>query len=205
MTAEYLAKELGATIVCENWVGSGGINVANALARSKSDDGLNLLQINVPGSLYAQLTGTPGVEYDLVKDFIWIGGPAADAAVYYAGVKSGITKWEDIVNRKKHFTMGYSGMGSDDYYYANILADVFNLDIVHVPGFDGQGTLKIAVVRGEVDMSSSSFGTIANLVRDGEVIPIAVLSDKRLEEIPDVPSLLEYDINDSLKVNYFTH
>lgn len=64
------------------------------------------------------------------------------------------------------------------------------VDIVHVP-YQGGGPLTSAIVGGQVDVACHSIIAVIQLIKAGELRALAVSSEKRQQELPQVPTFGE--------------
>ena len=55
MLAPYLSKNLGATVIVENWPGAGGLVALNGVYAAPGD-GLTMMIVNGTGAAFSQLT-----------------------------------------------------------------------------------------------------------------------------------------------------
>ncbi|WP_150460596.1 tripartite tricarboxylate transporter substrate binding protein [Nesterenkonia ebinurensis] len=58
-------------------------------------------------------------------------------------------------------------------------------------GFDGGNGSVVALLGGDADLIFPFYVEIAELIDEGEVVPIAVMTDERMEQLPDVPTMSE--------------
>lgn len=64
------------------------------------------------------------------------------------------------------------------------------VEIVHVP-YQGGGPLKSAILGGHVDLACDSIAAVFPLVKAGNLRVLAICSEKRYEDLPQVPSVFE--------------
>lgn len=66
----------------------------------------------------------------------------------------------------------------------------YGLDIVPVH-FQGTGPVKNAILGGHVDLAASGFGSLAPLIKAGNIIPLVTTAPKRIPDFPNVPTMAE--------------
>ena len=90
---------------------------------------------------------------------------------------------------------GSGGAGTTNHLANELLKYLQKIDIVHVP-YKGATFAAIAVVGGEVDQAIVSVASILPLIQEGKLRALAVLSEKRLPTLPDVPTAKEAGVDD---------
>jgi len=64
--------------------------------------------------------------------------------------------------------------------------------------FTGAGPATQAAVAGQVDLYSANLGSVAPLVEAGNLRAIAMTSEKRWHELPNIPTLVEIGVKDAV-------
>jgi len=188
MIAPYLQKNLGCTVVVNNVTGAGGLIGRNQVYTA-GPDGLTVGFSTLPGMLFAQMAGSDGVKYDVGK-FTWLPRVGYEAHVLAVNPKKGLGALEDF-QKAKEVKLGFSGVGSDDYYTSLILSKFLKLNIVPVPGYSGSNEANLAAVRGEVDGIQTTISTLMPLINSKDLKPVVQFSDKPESAIKDVPLAVE--------------
>lgn len=85
---------------------------------------------------------------------------------------------------------GSSGVGSLTHLFGVVFADKAGLDMVHIPYPGGAPTIT-ATVAGEVQMTIIAYGAAKPQVEGGQLKMLAIATDKRSPELPDVPTVDE--------------
>jgi tripartite-type tricarboxylate transporter receptor subunit TctC len=189
LIAPYLQKYLpGSTVVVENVTGAGGLIGRNKIYTSKPD-GLTLGFTTITGALFAEWAEKEGVQYK-VAEFSWLGRILTEPHVMVVSAKSKLRSLDDVIKAGK-ITMGFSGVGSDDYFVALIAAKLLGYQLDPITGFSGSREADLACVKGEVDSVQTTYSSIRPLIESKDVVPILVFAKSRLPELPDVPTVLE--------------
>ena len=193
--APFLEEELGAdAVVVENQPGAGGLTAANTLYAAEPD-GLTFGLFAAQGIVGASIAGAAGASYDPEK-FTYVARLAEDARVLLASPASGLTTVEDLAAAGP-LQYATAGTGAADHVDANVLPTILGLDNVEiVTGFEGSSETELAVTSGEVEVGSGTLGTRLNGIENGDQIPLLLMGRERAEELPDVPALLELDLED---------
>ena len=82
------------------------------------------------------------------------------------------------------------GAGTLPHLNAELFKKETGTQIVHVP-YKGGGPSLTAVLAGEVQMTFDTLATSLQLINDGKLRALAVVSPKRAVELPDVPAMPE--------------
>jgi len=192
-----LGDALGKPVIIENRGGAGG-NIGTAAAARAPADGYTLLVCSsafvVNPSLYAN------VAYDPFKDFVPIMVLGASPNVFAVPAKSPIKSLTELVEKAKahpgKLNWASPGAGTTPYLAGELLKIRTGADMVHIP-FAGAGPASQAAIAGQVDWYVANLGSLQGLIDGGLLRPIAITSEKRWPELPDVPTLDELGIKDA--------
>lgn len=195
MVAPFLADEFGAESTVENETGAGGLLMLNNLWTSEPD-GTRIAIMNGSGTVGSVLAGAEGIEFEF-QDFSFLGRIASEPRLLAARADLPYETGEDLIDLTDEFRFAATGPGGSTFNDAALSIELFNLgggDIV--AGFDGSSESIVSVVAGETDGIISTADTILPHVESGDLRALAVLADERIEELPDVPTLLELSFDD---------
>jgi tripartite-type tricarboxylate transporter receptor subunit TctC len=191
--APFLEKELGATVVVENHPGAGGLTAANEIYAAEPD-GLTIGFFSGQGLAGAVLGGSAGATFDL-EEFTFIARLAQDDRVLVTGPESGIGSVEDLQDADGlHFAS--AGPGGADHIDATILIPVLGLDADIVTGYKGSAETALAVTSGDAQLASGTVPSRMDTLQSGDHVPVLIIAEDRNEAFPDVPALMELDLDD---------
>lgn len=193
--AQKLAEQLGQNVVPDNRAGAGG-NVGIAAAAKSPPDGYTILVVS-PGialspSLYLNLP------YDAAKDLAPIARLASieNVLVVHPSVPAKTLK-QFIALARAHpgkLNFGSGGAGTTNHLANELLKHNEKINIVHVP-YKGAAIATLALAGGEVDEVIVAVAPALPLIKAGRVRPLAVLSEKRVPTLPDVPTAKEAGVD----------
>lgn len=181
----------GVTVVIRNVPGAGSVIGTNTVYLSKPD-GLTIAIINVPGMVFNQVGESKGVKFDLEK-FSWLARVTSEAHILSMNAQGDIQSIEDLKKTEKTIKLGLTGVGSDDYFGAIVLFNALGVSMNPIPGYGGQAEAFLAVMRGEVDGTQSTYSSARSLLESKELVPILQMANEKdvIEGIPNAIDILE--------------
>jgi tripartite-type tricarboxylate transporter receptor subunit TctC len=201
--AQKLAESMGATIVVENRTGAGGA-IGAAEAAKAEPDGYTLLFVASPFTTVAASAKTPG--YDPVRQFVPVAPIAAGplAFVVNPGVPAA-TMREFIAYARQNpgkVNYGSAGPGSVNHLALELFKARTGTDIVHVP-YRGIADATKDLLGGTLQAMTASIPATLPQLAERRVRVLAVTGDRRIPQLPDVPSWQEQGVADANVVNYW--
>jgi tripartite-type tricarboxylate transporter receptor subunit TctC len=194
---EALGDTLGQTIVIDNKTGAGGTIAMAELARS-APDGYTLGVIAQGLMVYnLGLYKTPG--YDPFKDLIVLSINFSVANVLIVHPSNPARTVADVVEqaraKKGDFTFSSGGVGTSHHMSGVLLEMRSGVKMTHVPYRATPAGIQ-AVVNGEVQMGMFNTPTVVSLIRAGKLKALAVTSAKRIDQFPELPTMIEQGFKD---------
>jgi tripartite-type tricarboxylate transporter receptor subunit TctC len=197
--ARTLSEHMGAHIaghpgfIVQSMPGAGGLLATNHLYKIAPHDGtvMGIVHSTVP---LAPLWGNKGARFDALK-FNWIGAFDRAPGLCVIWAKSPIKTWHDILTHE--VTVGSSGAGSQMEAYPRLLNRLFGAKFKIVGGYKDGTDIYLAMERGEVEGRCGGQLAVIKSTRPEWLtqhkvrVPI-VISDKRMKEFPDAPSIMEF-------------
>ena len=201
--ADILARVLGpklgertkAAVVVDNRPGATGNIGADAVAKSPAD-GYTLLLTATSFTTNPALKPAP---FDPVKDFEPVVLLATGALGVYVNPQVPAKSMREFVElvKKQPGKMNYSspGNGGPQHLAMELLKLDTHINIIHVP-YKGAGGAIADLVGGHVQAMVSALQTVAPHVHAGRLRMLGVMSAKRAEAFPEVPTLKEQGLPD---------
>jgi tripartite-type tricarboxylate transporter receptor subunit TctC len=193
--AAQVGEQLGVQILIDNKGGAGGTVGASQAAKMKPDGQtffVGAIHHTIAPSVYKNL------DYDLEKNFepitmialvpqvISINPnkvPVKTAAEFIAYLKANPNK------------VNYASPGAGTAHH--LAGELFKLEtkteIVHVP-YRGAGPAMQDLLAGNTDMMFDGMGTSAQQIKAGKLLGLAVATDKRSPEFPNIPTAAEIGV-----------
>jgi tripartite-type tricarboxylate transporter receptor subunit TctC len=203
--ADKLKDVLGVTVLVENKAGASGMIGSDVIARS-APDGYNLLVS--ANSLMAVPVIYGNAPYDWKTAFQPISHIQAVPAVLVVHPDSPIRTLADFVRIGREtpgkLAIADSGVGTTNHIVIELLSDATaaKYTLVH---YKGSGAASIDVIAGQVQVQVDQVNSAIGHIKAGKVRPIAISSDKRLPELPDVPTMKESGIKELSDFTYSTY
>jgi tripartite-type tricarboxylate transporter receptor subunit TctC len=190
--ARGLEKKLGQTVVIENRGGSATTTAATYVARQPADGYTLLIGTSTTYAIAVSLYKKLG--YDPAKDFTPIGLVAAVPFVLVVNPKLPVTSVMELVAlaKSKPGELNYAsaGVGAPHHIYAELLKSMTGIDIRNV-SYRGGGPALQDVVAGHVPITFADAGNVLSQVRGRQVRALGVTVSKRLDTLPEVPTIHE--------------
>ena len=190
--AEQLSKTFGQQFFVENRTGGGGLIGTEAAARA-TPDGATLIVSGIPSLVLAPAMNK-NASFDPIKDFThiaYLGGPPN---VFVVHPSAGVNSFKELLALMKAQTGGVQyvspSIGSVGNMVAEYVADKEHVKLVHIV-YRGGGSAIQDLVAGHVKVGSMTLSTTQPHILAGKLKPLAISSEKRVPEFPDVPTLVE--------------
>ena len=192
LIAPKMQERLGQPVVVENRPGAGGNTGTEAVARAEPDGYSTVVAANfvVMTPLFAQQPG-----YTLA-DLAPLGRAATQPVVLAVNSKSPISTMKDLIDlarsrdKGKELTYGTPGIGTPHHFFVEQFARKLGISLVHVP-YKGAAPVVADLVAGRIDFALGSETTSSPATIAGQLRQVAVLDDKRLPSLPNLPTSSE--------------
>jgi tripartite-type tricarboxylate transporter receptor subunit TctC len=192
-SAPHLEEQLGATVVVDNRPGAGGLTAANEIYTG-DPDGLTIGFFSGQGLAGAVIGGSAGATFDL-EEFTYIARLSQDPRILVTGPDSDVATIEEV-QASEGLRFASAGPGGADHIDGTVLVPILGLDARIITGYKGSAETAIAVTSGDNDLTSGTIPSRMGSMKSGDLIPVLVIGDERSDVLPDVPALLELDLDD---------
>jgi tripartite-type tricarboxylate transporter receptor subunit TctC len=196
-TARKLHELLGQPVVVENRTGAGGSIAAEATAKS-APDGYTLF-FGSTSPLAINPVYFDKVGYDTLKDFTPISLTVTQPLIIVSHPSLPVRRIEDVIALAKRqpgkLSYGSAGPGTSNHLVGELLANAAGIDIVHVP-YKGGAPALTALLSGEIELQVSQPNTMMPFIKASKVRAIATTGAKRLQQLPQVGTLVEAGYRD---------
>ncbi len=189
LLTQQVSQASGWQFVIENKPGASTMLASQAVAKA-APDGHTLLigasALTVNRNLFKS------VPYDTEKDFTPISLLVTSPMVLVVNPKLGVRTLREFLAKykdSKDLSFGSGGAGTMLHLAGEVFKVRSGLDMRHVP-YRGGAPALTDVIAGHIPMM---FGTplIAQTIEKGDVVALAVTGERRIEQLPDVPTFKE--------------
>ena len=160
LIANHIGKHIPGNpdVIVQNMPGAGGIVAANYLDSQADQDG-TVLAIFDRGAAFTQRVGKESVAYDVSK---WnlLGSATGEAYAYVAAKDAPFNSLSELKALSDNQKFSATGPGSDSYTYTELLQNA-GMPVKLISGYVGTQEKLLAIIRGEVQGTAGSFGSIA--------------------------------------------
>src|SRR5574341_2186245 len=194
---QALQKHLGATVVIANVTGASG-TVGAREAKNSPPDGYTLYAIHdyIHSTYY---TGVSDVNY---TDFEPICLITATPSVLTASPKTKWSSWQELLNdastRPGVITVGAT-LGSTSHFFPALIEKDAKIKFKYV-SYEGLAPRMNAILGGHIDLTDGNL-TQRGKVEAGQLKFLAIATEKRSPEMPNIPTLKELGVNVVYDVN----
>jgi tripartite-type tricarboxylate transporter receptor subunit TctC len=203
-SADRLAAHLGQPIVLDNRGGAGGALGTVAAARAPAD-GYTLLY--APSS--TMLIGPaldPKTPFDTMRDFAVIGQAVRHPMILAASATLGVSDLNGLRATIKadpsKFSFGSAGAGTVSHVGSAAFASMIGApEVIHVP-YKGTAPAIVDVIAGRVSYIIDAIGPLAEHIRSGKLVGIAITSKQRAPQLPNLPTMAEAGLPEFLAYDW---
>lgn len=194
--AEQLGKQLQVNVLPDNRPGAGG-NFGMEIAAQSPPNGYHIIlsspSIAISPSLYKKLN------YDADRDLTPVARLTSIENVMVVHPSVPAKTLQQFVtltrNHRGKINFGSGGAGTTNHLANEMFQHYAKIKMLHVP-YKGATRAALALISGEVDEVVVSVPSVMSYIQSGKVRPIAVLSQKRVPQLPNVPTAIESGFKD---------
>ncbi len=188
---QKVSENMGQQFVIDNRGGAAGTIGADVVAKSPPD-GYTVMVQSATHIANAHLYKS--LPYDTLGDFIGLTAMARQVGMLVVHPSLPVKTTREFIalgrKRPNDIVYGSSGNGSFVHLTMVLLNSMTNTKMVHVP-YKGGGPVNIAIAGGEVQAIIATIASVVPNLKAKRVRAIAVTSDKRTTQYPDVPAIAE--------------
>jgi tripartite-type tricarboxylate transporter receptor subunit TctC len=186
---QKLSEDLGQPVIVENKPGGGAIVATEYVAKAQPD-GYTLLVgasgMAINHALYAKLP------YDSVRDFVAVSELCSFPLIMVVNASSPITSVAELVAYAKANAdkTNYSSSSASFQLVTELFKQTTGAPMQVIP-YKSANESVLAVISGQVTTTIADTGSVYSQIKAGMVRALAVAAPKRLDDLPDVPTMKE--------------
>lgn len=205
LLAPKISSLLGQQVVVVNKAGGGGA-VGIQAARDAAPDGYTILVTPPPIVLIPIVNKNSGFT---VKDFVPLTLATSSPNTTVVKADAPWKSLEDVLAEAKknpgQLTYGSAGPGTTPHFIGELVKLKTKIDMTHVP-LGSESAAATAVLGGHVNIAFLTLGTTRSHIEAGTMRALAVASNRRLKDFPNVPTTVEKgfsELNLKIWVGFF--
>lgn len=203
LLTQHLGEMFKERFFLENRPGAGGL-VGSAAVANSDPDGYTYLVSNVGYVVIAPLASNkPG--FDTMKDLThvaYLGGPPIAFVVNPALNVKTLDEFLKYAREKGPVDYSSPGRGTLGHLVAERFAEKVGIKVQHIPTRGGSAAVT-DLITGTVNFGSMTWTSALGQIKAGKLVPLAVTSERRMPDFPDVPTLKELGYPDFVEVTWF--
>jgi tripartite-type tricarboxylate transporter receptor subunit TctC len=200
---EQVGRDWNQTIVADSRPGANS-NIGTAMVARSDPDGYTWLvtgpAVLVNPSLYKE------AGWDPIQNFKCVGVAVWNQSVALVNPSLPVKTLADFVDyaRKKPGQLNYgsAGTGASTDLTAQKLFHVANVDLATI-GYKGQPPALVDLMTNRINFEVVSLALALPHIKDGSAKPLAVFTDKRVADLPDVPTIAEAGYPDAAYLPWY--
>ena len=190
--AQWLQERLGQPFVVDNRPGAGGTIGTEAVVRA-SPDGYTLLLISgahtVNATLYDKLS------FNFIRDIAPVAGISRETGLMVVNPSVPAKTVPEFIAYAKanpgKINMASAGIGASSHVAGELFKMMTGVNLTHVP-YRGSPPALTGLLGGQVQVYFGPIAGSIEYVRAGTLRPLAVITAKRSEVLPDLPTVGEF-------------
>jgi tripartite-type tricarboxylate transporter receptor subunit TctC len=187
-----ILEKRGHKLIVENAPGGGAVVGSQKVAFARPDGAtVGLLSTGLLGQIVA---GETTLKLDNFANLVRV---AVDPAILVTGKNQPIRSMQDAITlfRSGKATTGAAGaIGTGGHLRLASIARELGSEFVYV-GYPGASRLANELLGGHVALGMVKPNDVFGQIRNGEIRVLAVFGERRLPQLPDVPTVAEFGLN----------
>ena len=192
MVGNKMAARLGQTVLIETKLGAGGTIATGYVAKAPAD-GYTVLLAHV-GPIALSPATQKDLPYDVLRDFEPVCQLVATPLLLVVRNDIPARTVKEFIDYAKanpgQLTYGSIGVGSTSHLAGAMLDSMTGTKTLHVP-FKGSAQTLVEMIGGRISYSFLGVSGSIQQARAGQIRALAVTTQKRSSNLPDIPSVAE--------------
>jgi tripartite-type tricarboxylate transporter receptor subunit TctC len=192
LMGQWLSDRMGQQFIVENRAGFSGNIGTEAVAKAPAD-GYTLLQVVTPNAINAALY--PHLNFDFIRDIAPVICAAQLAYVIVVHPSVPVATLPEFITYAKanpgKLNYGSAGSGTPQNITCELFKMMTGVNLVHV-AYRGGAPATTDLMGGHIQVIFSPVSESIEHIKAGKLRPLAVTTAKRLDVLPDVPTVGDF-------------
>lgn len=192
IVARELGDVLGQSVIILNKPGAGGVVGSVAASKEKPDGYTLVMMVESSHAVNPSVQKNPA--YDPINDFSPISNLVNVPGVLDVNANSPIKTFAQLMEALKSdpgkYVFGSSGNGGYSHLFGERFKSTTEVDLLHVP-YSGLGPALIDLLGGQIHVVFDNLPSSIAQIEAGKLRALAVASEDRIKDLPDVPTYAE--------------
>jgi tripartite-type tricarboxylate transporter receptor subunit TctC len=201
LLAEQIGRAQPLTIIVENRPGAGTVIATEAAARA-APDGSTVLLV---GNSFVINSHLRKLNYDPLTSFIPLCNLVNNPLVVVVNAASPYRTLADLLSaaraKPNELTFASAGPATTNHIAIESLKRMTNINMTYVP-FAGTGPVVSALLGEHVTAALLDYSGVAENIKSGKLRALASTSQSRIEQVLDVPTVVEAGYKDYVQENW---
>ena len=188
---QKVSEQMNQQFLIDNRAGASGM-IGGAFVAKSPPDGYTLMVYSQ--TMLNNMHLYKKVQYDALKDFDGIAMLTRIVGMLAVPPSMPVHTTKEFIALAKaqpgQILYGTAGVGAFQHLATSVFSNMAGIKMTHVP-FKGGAPAVVALMGGEVHTFLTVIAELYPHIQSGRVRPIAVSSDKRTTQYPDVPTIAE--------------
>jgi tripartite-type tricarboxylate transporter receptor subunit TctC len=197
LLADRISASLGQPVIIENRPGGAGGTVGTLAVAQAQPDGYTLTLAS-PGPITVAPAINKSLEYDPITSFAPVSMFATSPFVLVINPGIPAHSVQELIvyakNNPGRINFVTPGFGTFSHLFGELLKLKTGADLVHVP-YRGSAPAIVDLVAGQVQMYFDNLRNLQPFIRSGKLRGLAVTSEARDPDAPELPTMLESGID----------
>lgn len=192
LIAARMTDTLGQSVIVENRPGNSGILAASQVTKSAPDGYTIMMGVVSLNAIQPSLVAN--LPFDPVKDFAPVALTASTPHLIVSHPSTAITSIKELISHARanpgKLSFPSAGNGTTPHIAGELFLSMANVKMVHVP-YKSTGQSMPDLLAGRMEVGFDTLASAITHVRNGKLRGLAVTSERRLTDLPNVPTVEE--------------
>jgi tripartite-type tricarboxylate transporter receptor subunit TctC len=192
LIAQWLSDRMGQPFVVENRTGASS-EIATEIVVKAPPDGQTLLLASLANAVNATLY--QNLTYNFIRDIAPVSGISRDPNVMVVTAAFPAKTVPEFIAYAKanpgKINMGSPGVGTSPHMAGELFKFMTGIDMAHV-AYRGSPQVLTDLLGGQVQVYFAPIAASIGYIKDGRLRALAVTTAKRVDALPDVPTVAEF-------------